>query len=44
MIRIPVSLFIISVAVICMMIIFYQAAGTPEITTHAVVAHEVGQP
>ena len=44
MIRIPVSFFIISVAIICMMIIFYQVAGTPEISAHSVVAQEIERP
>ncbi len=44
MIRIPVSFFIISVAVICMMIIFYHVAGTPEVSASTVAVQSLGQP
>jgi hypothetical protein len=44
MIRIPVSFFIISVAVICMMIIFYHVAGTPEVSTGTLAIQSLGEP
>ena len=45
MIRIPISFVIISVAVICMMMIFFQATSKRDIATApAVVVQEVTQP
>ena len=45
MIRIPVSFVIISVAIICMMMIFFQATGKRDIAiAPAVVVQEVTQP